>query len=57
MTDRDLASGRHAHISAWIGRADREPLDPSAKTEADFIISQTLQSFDEAVKKLRALRR
>ena len=57
VTDRDLASGRHAHISAWIGRADREPLDPSAKTEADFIISQTLQSFDEAVKKLRALRR
>jgi hypothetical protein len=45
-----------AHISVWIGRSGRESLDPSAKAQAEIIISQALESFDEAVKKLRALR-
>ncbi|WPN45070.1 HNH endonuclease [Pseudomonas sp. P8_241] len=56
VADSDLASERRAHISVWIGRAGREPLDPSAKAQAEIIISQALESFDEAVKKIRALR-
>ncbi|MGH8387126.1 MAG: HNH endonuclease [Pseudomonas sp.] len=56
VTDRDLASERHAHISAWIERACDVPFDPAAKAQAEIIISQALESFDEAVKKLRALR-
>lgn len=56
VMDSDLASERHAHISVWIGRACDEPFDPSAKAQAEIIISQALESFDESVKKLRALR-
>jgi len=56
VADSGLASERCAHISVWIGRAGRESLDPSAKDQAEIIISQALESVDEAVKKLRALR-
>ncbi|WP_095148179.1 HNH endonuclease [Pseudomonas sp. Irchel s3a18] len=55
VTDSELAAERHAHISAWIERAGREPLDFAAKAKAEIIIRQALESFDEAVKKLRAL--
>jgi len=56
VADSGLASERCTHISDWIGRSGRESLDPSAKAQAEIIISQALESFDEAVKKLRALR-
>lgn len=57
VTDSALVAERHAHISGWIERADgRGVLDPSVKTQAETIIVQVLESFDAAVKKLRALR-
>lgn len=56
VTDVELAAERHAHVSAWIGRACREPLDHSVRAQAENIISQALATFDDAVKKLRALR-
>lgn len=57
VSDRALAAERHAHISGWIERADgRGVLEPSVKAQAETIIVQALESFDAAVKKLRALR-
>jgi hypothetical protein len=57
VSDMALAADRHTRISAWIERAGgRGVADPSAKAKAEVIIAQAMESFDDAVKKLRALR-
>ena len=56
VQDPVQASERSARIKSWLARHDGDTLSPELQAEAEAIVAEAVGSFDEAVKKLRALR-